>query len=73
MRDYYKILDPPLGKGAYGEVRQCIYLGSVIDKNSTVKKHRAVKILSKAYMEEKDIQYFKREVFCLKLLDHPNI
>lgn len=43
------------------------------DKRSSIKDHRAVKILSKAYMEAKDMQSFKNEVSCLKQLEHPNV
>ena len=55
MRDYYRILDPELGKGAYGEVRKCIYKDNIMDKISSLKQFRAVKIMSRAYMEEKDV------------------
>ena len=58
MRDFYRILDPPLGTGAYGEVRKCVYKENMRDKKSSMKSYRAVKILSKAYMEEKDILSF---------------
>jgi hypothetical protein len=51
MRNYYRILDPPLGKGAYGEVRKCIYKEDIQNKKSSIKEFRAVKILSKAHME----------------------
>lgn len=43
MRDCYRI-DKLLGKGAYGEVRQCVYKENIKDKKSTVKDYRAVKI-----------------------------
>jgi calcium-dependent protein kinase len=62
MRDYYRILDPPLGSGAYGEVRKCIFKENIMDKKSSLKHFRAVKIMSRAYMEEKDIVAFHNEV-----------
>ena len=37
MRDYYRILDPPLGAGAYGEVRKCIFKENITDKKSSLK------------------------------------
>lgn len=43
------------------------------DKKSSVKEYRAVKILSKAYMEEKDLVSFKNEVVCMSRCQHPNI
>ena len=43
MRDCYRI-DKFLGKGAFGEVRQCVYKENIKDKKSTVKDYRAVKI-----------------------------
>ena len=73
MRDHYRILDPPLGVGAYGEVRMCVYKESVLDKKSSLKQLRAVKIMSKAYMEEREMKSFKNEIDCLKTMDHPHI
>ena len=73
MRDYYRILDPPLGSGAYGEVRRCIYKENILDITSSLKSFRAVKVLSKAYMEDKEVRSFQNEVACLRGLDHPNI
>ena len=58
MREHYRIGDL-LGSGAYGEVRECIFKENRLDKNNPVKQHRAVKILRKAHMEEKDIESFK--------------
>jgi len=37
MRDYYRILDPPLGTGAYGEVRRCVFKENMKDKKSSMK------------------------------------
>lgn len=73
MRDHYRILDPPLGVGAYGEVRQCVYKDSILDKKSSLKQLRAVKIMSKAYMEEREMRSFKNEIDCLKTMNHPYI
>ena len=64
MRDYYRIEDL-LGEGAYGEVRKCVYKDKFADKQSSLKEFRAVKIMSKDYMEEKDKQSFFNEVECL--------
>ena len=60
MRDLYRILDPKLGEGAYGEVRKCVFKDKRKngEKPSAFKEYRAVKILSKNYMEEKDIRSF---------------
>ena len=70
MRDYYRILDP-LGAGAYGEVRKCIYKDNILDIRSSLKSFRAVKVLSKSYMEEKDRLSFQNEVTCLYRLNFP--
>jgi serine/threonine protein kinase len=43
------------------------------DKRSSIKEYRAVKILSKAYMEEKEINSFRNEVGCMAQMKHPNI
>ena len=72
MRDYYKIYDL-LGTGAYGEVRLCVYRENMKDKRSSLKSYRAVKILSKAYMEKKDELSFLNEVKVMAKLDHPSI
>mmetsp|Transcript_5489 Transcript_5489/g.9303 ORF Transcript_5489/g.9303 Transcript_5489/m.9303 type:complete len:174 (+) Transcript_5489:25-546(+) len=73
MRDYYRILDPPLGQGGYGKVMKCVYKENMKDKKSSIKQIRAVKIMSKSYMDEKDVVNFQNEVKCLHTLDHPNI
>jgi hypothetical protein len=51
MRDFYRILDPKLGEGAYGEVRKCVFKNKN-DLKSATKEFRAVKILRKNYMED---------------------
>ena len=73
MRDNYKILANPLGIGAYGEVRKCLYKDNIRDKNNRYKQYRAVKIMSKAYMEDKNILDFQNEVTVNYFLNHPNI
>ena len=72
MRDNYRIGEL-LGSGAYGEVRQCVYKKNMKDQMSSIKSYRAVKIMSKAYMEDKDIRSFENEVDCMFSLEHPNI
>ena len=73
MRDYYKILANTLGVGAYGEVPKCYYKERIIDKNNKFKEYRAVKVMSKAYMQEKNIKDFQNEVAVNLILNHPNI
>lgn len=73
MRDNYKILANPLGQGAYGEVRKCIFKDDIRDKNNRYKEYRAVKVMSKAYMEDKNILDFQNEVAVNLMLNHPNI
>lgn len=72
MRDHYRIGDL-LGTGAYGQVRKCVYKENMKDRNSAVKQYRAVKILSKAHMEDKDIDAFKEEVACMMVLQKENV
>ena len=72
MRDNYRI-DDKLGEGAFGEVRKCIFKEDMKDKRSSIKDYRAVKILSKAYMEEKERNSFVNEVSCMMQIEHPSI
>jgi len=73
MRDQYTI-DNLIGKGAYGEVRRCIWKKDMHDKKTTIKQYRAVKILSKAYMEEKHINEFYNEIVVhQEISEHPCI
>jgi serine/threonine protein kinase len=72
MRDYYRIYDL-LGTGAYGEVRKCVFKANMKDKRSSLKSYRAVKILSKAYMEDKEKLTFLNEVRVMSSLEHPSI
>merc|ERR1712166_1572177 len=46
MRDYYRILDPPLGEGAYGETWKVCWKDKK-NLRSAVKEYRACKILRK--------------------------
>jgi len=73
MRDYYKILENPLGIGAYGEVRRCYWKKDITNKCDRFKEYRAVKVMSKSYMEEKNIKDFQNEVDINLSLQHPNI
>jgi len=72
MRDNYRI-DEMLGQGAFGEVRKCVFKEDMKDKRSSIKDYRAVKILSKAYMEDKERNSFVNEVSCMMQIDHPSI
>ena len=72
MRENYRIYEL-LGEGSYGEVRKCVWRENMQDKKSKIKEFRAVKILSKNYMEEKNIKSFQNEVSCMKELEHPHI
>lgn len=74
MRDYYRIIDEPLGKGAYGEVRKChtIPYGNYKGKSSC-KQFRAVKVMSKAYMDDEEKLKFVNEVQIMRIMDHHSI
>eukprot|EP01017_Pseudomicrothorax_dubius_P034140 TRINITY_DN4645_c0_g3_i2.p1 TRINITY_DN4645_c0_g3~~TRINITY_DN4645_c0_g3_i2.p1 ORF type:complete len:444 (-),score=68.62 TRINITY_DN4645_c0_g3_i2:420-1751(-) len=63
-RDYH-LTSPPLGSGAFGEVRKGIHRasGSV----------RAVKIINKSATKEEERERLTNEVDILRQLDHPNI
>ena len=57
MRNNYRILDPPLGVGAFGEVRKCMYtemcdLAMNLKTQQPFKEYRAVKILKKEHMDK---------------------
>ena len=74
MRDHYRIIDDPLGKGAYGEVRKCYTIPFENMRNkSTCKQFRAVKVLSKSYMDDKAQLCFLTEVNIMKILNHHSI
>lgn len=70
----YKILDPIIGKGAFGEVRKAIHRETGI--------MRAIKIIFKESSKPEDltrivkevkISFFNIKVEIMKKLDHPNI
>jgi len=61
----YILLNPPLGQGAFGEVRQ--------GKHRQTGFIRAVKIIEKQYQSPEEQQKLINEVQILKQLDHPNI
>lgn len=61
----YKVDEQILGEGAFGKVQRCIH--------KVTKEIRAVKILNKAQMDEKEKVRLKYEIDILKNLDHPNI
>lgn len=54
-------------------MRKCIYKDDIRDKNNRYKEYRAVKVMSKAYMEHKNILDFQNEVAVNLMLNHPNI
>ena len=61
----YKFLNPPLGKGAYGEVRKALH--------KTTNTYRAVKIINKNKLDKEDRKHVVKEAELLKTLDHPHI
>ena len=56
----YQILWPPLGKGAFGEVRRCI--------QRETGTNRAVKIIFKDSTQEEDLKRILREIEMLRKL-----
>lgn len=60
LTDDYKILDPPLGKGGFGEVRKAIHKYSGLE--------RAVKIINKTDMDIDERERLVNEVQILKTL-----
>lgn len=61
----YQLISPPLGSGAFGEVRKAVHKASGLS--------RAVKIISKSATSEEDHERLVNEVEILRKLDHPNI
>ncbi|CAD8185028.1 unnamed protein product [Paramecium octaurelia] len=61
----YTLLNPPLGSGAYGEVRKAIH--------KSTNMMRAVKIIHKAQTSMEEQERLMNEVKILQKLDHPNI
>lgn len=64
IRDHYRI-GKVLGSGAFGEVRLCLH------KETQVQ--RAVKVLRKNLLDEKEMDMLKNEITILTDMDHPNI
>lgn len=64
IRDYYRI-GKVLGSGAFGEVRLCLH--------KDTQTQRAVKVLRKNLLDEKEMDMLKNEIAILKDMDHPNI
>lgn len=64
IRDYYRI-GKVLGSGAFGEVRLCLH------KETQVQ--RAVKVLRKNLLDDKEMDMLKNEIKILTDMDHPNI
>ncbi|CAD8205468.1 unnamed protein product [Paramecium pentaurelia] len=61
----YTLLNPPLGNGAYGEVRKAIHKSTNL--------MRAVKIIHKSQTTKQEQERLINEVEILQKLDHPNI
>jgi calcium-dependent protein kinase len=64
IRDHYRI-GKVLGSGAFGEVRLCLH--------KDTQTQRAVKVLRKNLLDEKEMDMLKNEISILKNMDHPNI
>eukprot|EP00345_Euplotes_harpa_P010807 CAMPEP_0168333498 /NCGR_PEP_ID=MMETSP0213-20121227/9643_1 /TAXON_ID=151035 /ORGANISM="Euplotes harpa, Strain FSP1.4" /LENGTH=392 /DNA_ID=CAMNT_0008337833 /DNA_START=1 /DNA_END=1175 /DNA_ORIENTATION=+ len=64
IRDYYRI-GKVLGSGAFGEVRLCLH--------KDTQSQRAVKVLRKNLLDDKEMDMLKNEISILKDMDHPNI
>lgn len=65
VKKEYMFLAPPLGAGAFGEVRRAKH-----NKSGLI---RAVKIVDKRNLSFEELSIIKEEVNILKSLDHPNI
>jgi len=65
IHDEYTLLDPPIGKGSFGEVRRAIHIKSNIT--------RAVKIIRIESMTNEEQERVKNEINVLKTIDHPHI
>ncbi|CAK84516.1 unnamed protein product (macronuclear) [Paramecium tetraurelia] len=61
----YTLLKPPIGKGAFGEVRKAIH--------KVTNQIRAVKVISKEKASKVEVERLRIEIEILKRLDHPNI
>lgn len=64
IRDHYRI-GKVLGSGAFGEVRLCLH--------KDTQTQRAVKVLRKNLLDDKEMDMLKNEISILKSMDHPNI
>lgn len=64
IRDHYRI-GKVLGSGAFGEVRLCLH--------KDTQTQRAVKVLRKNLLDDKEMDMLKNEIAILKDMDHPNI
>lgn len=65
ITDFYNLLSPPLGQGAFGEVRKATH--------KQTQMARAVKIIVKSSATKEEQERLINEVNVLKDLDHPNI
>jgi len=65
IEEDYTLVNPPIGKGSFGEVRKAIH------KKTNVT--RAVKIIHKAVATPEEQERLTNEVNILKSLDHPSI
>ncbi|CAD8108765.1 unnamed protein product [Paramecium sonneborni] len=61
----YTLLKPPIGKGAFGEVRKGIH--------KVTNQIRAIKVISKEKANAIEVERLRIEIEILKRLDHPNI
>lgn len=64
IRDHYRI-GKVLGSGAFGEVRLCLH--------KETQTQRAVKVLRKNLLDDKEMDMLKNEISILKAMDNPNI
>jgi len=65
VTDDYEFLSPPIGRGAFGEVRKATHNASSIA--------RAIKIIARRHADREQEEVLMNEVNLLKNLDHPQI
>jgi len=65
IESVYSLLRPPIGKGAYGEVKKAVHRKTNVQ--------RAVKIIYKTNTKKDEAEQLINEVNILRELDHPNI
>jgi len=65
VTDDYNFLSPPIGRGAFGEVRKAIHNASNIT--------RAIKIIARRHAEKEQEEVLMNEVSIIRSLDHPQI